>query len=126
MHDSMFSGYQYDYDKREIHLLLTNELNGIVQQIVLNNVILSQLQSCSFWHGGNAVYDICCYSEHPIFDQLNQIEVENIKNIGGSYLDMGINYIVFELQVNSGDSMCVICESVDYNVVPCITSSMCW
>ena len=115
MHDSIFSGYSYDYDKRTIHLTLLNELNNVIQKIVLNNVILSQLQSCSFWGGGNAIYYVCCYAEHALFDQLNQIKVANVHNIGGSYLDMEVNYIVFELQVNSGDSMCVICESVDYD-----------
>ena len=117
MHDSIFFGYCYDYDKRTIHLTLLNELKNVIQKIVLNNVIISQLQGCSFWGGGNAIYYVCCYAEHPLFDQLNQIKAENIRNIEGSYLDMGINYIVFELQVNSGDSMCVICESVDYDEV---------
>ena len=114
IHDSIFLGYHYDYDKRTIQLTLLNELNNIVQRIVLNNVILSQIQSCSFWGDGNAIYYLRCYAEHPFFDQLNHIKTDNIRNIDGSRLDMGITYIVFELQVNSGDSMCVVCESVDY------------
>lgn len=116
-HDCIVSGYCYDYEKRTIQLVLTSPLTGVNKKFVLNNVILSQFQSCSFWHGGNAVYYVGCHTEHPFWGQLEQVKKENAQNIEGSYLDMGIDYIVFELLINSGDSMYVICESVDYEEV---------
>lgn len=116
IHDSVFSGYHCDYAERKIKLSLLNKIAGVSQQFVLNNVILSQFQNCSFWGGGNAIYYICCYTEHPFFEELNQIKAENIRNVEGSCLDMGVKYIVFELLLNSGCSMYAVCESVDYEV----------
>ena len=118
MHDSMFSGYYCDYDKRKIQISLWNGIEGVSQQFVLNNVILSQFQNCAFWGGGNTIYYICCYTEHPFFDQLTRIKAENMKNVDGSYLDMGTEFIVLELLLNSGGSLHAVCESVDYEVLP--------
>ena len=39
IHDSVFSGYHCDYDERKIQLSLLNEIEGVSQQFVLNNVI---------------------------------------------------------------------------------------
>lgn len=117
MHDSVFSGYSYDYEKQEIHLSLLNEIERVKQHFVLTNVILSQFQDCAFWGGGNAVYHICCYAEHPFFEQLHQIKAENIRNVEGSRLDEKTRYIVFELQVNSGYTLHAICESVLYEKI---------
>lgn len=117
MHDSVFSGYNYDYEKQEIRLSLLNKNESVMQHFVLTNVVLSQFQDCAFWGGGNAVYYICCYAEHPFFEQLHQIKAENIRNVEGSRLDEGTRYIVFELQVNSGYIMHAICESVYYEEI---------
>lgn len=114
VHDCVFSGFKYDYDNRAVMFEMINQFDGIVLSFQLNNVIMFNMQSCSFWHGGNAVYHIRCYSEHPFFQQLDVVRNENISNLSGSYLDLGINYIVFSLQVNSGDIYLAICESVEY------------
>lgn len=113
-HDCMFSGFSYDYDDRTIQFKMIRPLDNIVQYFQLNNVVLFNVQSCSFWHGGNAVYDACCYSEHPFFQQLDILRNENVNNLSGSYLDTEIKYIVFSLEINSGDTFLAICESVEY------------
>ena len=118
MHDSSFTGYVYNYSERTINMSLVNTFRGIAQSIALNNIILFQLQSCSFWGGGNAIYDTNCYTEHQFLNQLRKAKEENLENFEGSRLDMGIEYIVFELTLNSGDVMHVVCESIDYEERP--------
>lgn len=115
-HDFKFSGLEYNYEKRTVRFKLIHTVSNAVQLFLLNNVVLFDMQSCSFWHGGNSVYYIQCHREHPFFQHLDKIQEENLNNISGSYLDTQKKYIVFELQINSGDQFLAICESVDYVV----------
>lgn len=118
IHDSSFSGYSYDYDERRISISLLNAFRGVEQGIKLNNVIFIQFQSCSFWGGGNAVYTAKCHTEHRVLNQLEEIKSENTRHFEGSRLDTVKRYIVFELLLNSGDTMHVVCESIDYEELP--------
>ena len=119
-HDCTFSGFTYDYENRTVQFCMNNCFNRIEQSFKLNNVVLFKLQSCSFWHGGNAVYDICCYQEHLFLRELEAIREENRDNIPGSFLDSETEFIVFELQINSGDILLAICESVEYDKKECV------
>jgi hypothetical protein len=114
-HDCMFSGFVYNYDKRTVEFEMVNPSKDIVQLFRLEQVILFQMQGCSFWHGGNSVYHICCYSKHPFLQQLEKIKQENINLIDGSFLDGDQQHIVFELQINSGDVFLAVCKNVSYS-----------
>jgi len=121
-HDSIFSGFHYDYDNRTVLFRLVRWQEGITQCFRLNNVILFNMQSCDFWHGGDRIYDTCCYSEHPFFQQLATVQRENANNFSGSYLDTDTKYIVFALQIVSGDEFLAICENVEYSIEDGITA----
>ena len=61
--------------------------------------------------------------------KINSINKERIEDIylhdsvysgytyKNSFLDRGITYIALRIEINSGDTLLIICECIDYNVV---------
>ena len=114
IHDSEFSGYSYDYEKRKAFFSCRNSFMKKAQTFSFQNVILVHLQSCSFWHGGNAIawMEISDRNEH--LDVLLKYQQSNSEKFKDSFLDQGIPYFVVEFVINSGDSLIIVCESVIY------------
>ncbi len=114
LHDSIFEGFNYNYDDREISFLCKHYYVNKIYNFRFHNVIYSKLQSCFFWGGGNCVYDIYCTETPDEFKKLIH-DVQTNKHIyfEHSYLDRGINYVTIEIMINSGDSLIIICESVE-------------
>ena len=84
---------------------------------LFENVIYCRMQSCSFWHGGNSIMGISL-DEQPIqMAELISIQNEHKDLYKNSFLDRGITYIALRIEINSGDTLLIICECIDYNVV---------
>lgn len=121
IHDWIFSGFQYLYGVKQnikkIVIELISEDRSQLMRCELNGVILQEFQGCSFWGGGNAVYYANCYKNHPFLERM-QAAQKNAKDNSGHIceIDTRIAYIVFELTVNCGDELAVICESVEYEI----------
>lgn len=115
VHDSLFKGYSYDYQKRQITFSCENHYLKKSFNFEFSNVIFSKLQSCCFW-GANCfyIYDIELKENTDDFKQL--MNIKNIKPdwFKHSYLDKNnIKYITVEILLNSGDTLLIICESVN-------------
>ena len=56
--------------------------------------------------------------EQPI-QMAELISIQNQHNdlYENSFLDRGITYIALRIEINSGDTLLIICECIDYNVV---------
>lgn len=114
IHDSDYVGFSYDYDKRKVFLTCDNAYLKKRFYFEFNNVILCNMQSCGFWGGGNSIYSIWLEQSCPAFEELMDIQDENKESYAMSYLDMGIDYLSIKCQINSGDVLLVICESLDF------------
>ena len=113
IHDSDFEGFCYDYDKRQIKLSCKNLFLEKIFHFTFDNVIYSGLQSCTFWHGGNSIYDIYLEDNLPEMDRLMEIQNANSEMYAGSRLDDGTNYIPVKFEINSGDTLLIICEAME-------------
>lgn len=114
LHDAIFEGFNYDYDKREICFTCKHYDTNKIYNFKFHNVIYSKLQSCSFWNGGNSVYDIYSTEMPDEFTQLIQdIQNNAAINFEVSYLNRGITYIAIETTINSGDTLLIVCENVE-------------
>lgn len=112
IHDSVLVNVSYDYNKRQFHITCDLPWEEKKALFVMNNVIHCEIQSCSFWHGGNNV--MCVYAENssPRLDELIQIKSDN--NYSLTYLDEGVEYITVIFLLNSGDTIQFICEYFTY------------
>ncbi len=114
LHDAIFEGFNYNYDKREICFICKHYYKNKIYNFKFHNVIYSKLQSCSFWNGGNSVYDIYNTETPYEFTKL----IQDIKNNAAinfevSYLNRGITYIAIEVMINSGDALLIVCENAE-------------
>ena len=114
IHDSTFDGFFYNYTKRQIDLVCNNTLRKVRFHFQFNNTLSCYLQSCSFWHGGNSVMDVCVEKNSPQMDELNKLQEQHKEIYEGSYLDRGIIYMQVKFLLNSGDTLLVICENIHF------------
>lgn len=114
IHDSEFNGFAYDYEHRQITMSCNNIFLKRSYILVFENVVLMHLQSCSFWHGGNSIMWINVIEDNEHLCDLYHIQNSNPELYCGSQLDKGINYITMELTINSGDTLLISCESLNY------------
>ncbi len=114
IHDSVFTGFDYDYTNRKIHFKCENSYYKRFD-FKFHNVILCDMQSCSFWHGGNAILDMFIEDTTPQMDELLKIQKEHQELYEDSYLDRGILYLQIKFQMNSGDVLLVICEYLEFD-----------
>ena len=114
IHDSKFTGYLYDYDKRQISFSCNNIFLKKEFSFLFQNVILCEMQSCSFWHGGDSILVISLVDNPPQLKQLMKVQSENQELYRDSYLDKGISYLSVQFEMNSGDTLLIICESFDW------------
>lgn len=129
LHDSIFCGFTYDYEKRQIEFSckgfelkkrenLQSETDDTdmlprIYNFQFNNIVLCDMQSCVFWGKSSRIYGVWVEEQSPKFDELMEIQKANAENYQGSYLDKEIKYFAFILQMISGDILTIVCESVD-------------
>lgn len=114
-HDAWFQGFNYDYANRRITFSMEDEWEYDHFDLVFNNVIYFEAQSLSLWGGGVNLYHAHVRDELPELDKLYALRDKN--DFGHSELDANIDFIGIELIVNSGDTLLIICESVDVDAV---------
>ena len=110
IHDSIFVGFSYDYDKRVIYLNCDNYYNLKKQfKFEFHNVIWCGMQSCLFWGGGNSIMDIHLEEPCAKMEELYRISDEMRPP---SYMDRSISYLPVGFLLNSGDTLLIICEAM--------------
>ena len=114
IHDSEFFGYCYNYSKRQISFLCDDLYYRKRTQLIFSNVILSNLQSCSFWHSGSSILYVNLEENPSQLQELMEIQKEKQDIYEGSYLDRGIKYLPIVFQLNSGDTLLIICETMEW------------
>ena len=117
IHDSIFYGYQCDYNNRTISFFCENKPSGKKTYFKFNNVIFCSMQSCLFWGGGNNIIDL--YVKENEIEKEQLIEIQKCNKVYHDFsrlLKEGAFFTV-ELQINSGDTLTIICEDLDYNIL---------
>ena len=117
VHDCVFSGFSYDYENRKVDFVLVDPIARIDHVFCFENVIFIDLQSCSFWHGGCNVIDMYV-NELPLAQERYwKDEAGKHDWYIGSQLGKGIAYISVGLQLNSGDTLDIISETLCYSKI---------
>lgn len=114
IHDSIFTGFDYDYINRKICFICENPYLNRKFYFEFYNVLLFDMQSCSFWHGGNRILDIFIEKATPQMNELLEIQKQHQELYEGSYLDRKILYLQIKFQINSGDVLLIICEYIEF------------
>lgn len=112
IHDSEFTGFEYDYDKREIRIFCDNYYPNERNRLFFKNVIFCEMQSCEFWGMGNRILEIWAEENTKQIKDLMK-KFEESKQPGDiCRLVNGTKYLEIGLLLNSGDTMLIICESL--------------
>lgn len=120
VHDSVFYGFEYNYSEKQIKFNCDYSFERTNHSFVFNNVIFFNVQTCFFWCvGGPNILWLSVKDESSYMDELNKVQTENEKLYKYSCLDRDICYLQLEFQLNSGDTIFIICESVDVEETPC-------
>lgn len=108
IHDSEFTGYQYDYDKHQIQLTCENYYLKKTFHFVFHNVVYHNMQSCSFWGSGNSI--LCVYlGDRALHDIDLPIADGALHNPNPCRKFEKHMQVVLEL--NSGDIFNVFCDN---------------
>ena len=114
IHDSFYDGFQYDYESRTIKLCCENYYLKKTFTFIFHNVILFEMQRCTFWGTGNRIRYISITDDPSFVGQYQELHQKEETWIKNSCLDQGIVYMPIEIQINSGDMLYLLCESVDF------------
>lgn len=112
VHDSVFSGFEYRKNESVLEMTCVREADGRPIRFRFENVAGVQLQSCTFWSGGNSV--MCVYAEDngTLLEAFRRKQAENEELYSGSKLAKGTPFIIVTFEINSGDTLSVCCETV--------------
>ena len=113
IHDGDFTGYSYSYSAKSILLTCVNRFTGKRIHLKFMNVIYSWLQSCSFWCGGNSILWLKIKENDAGLDSLYELQNKNKEEFALSDLDQGIEYVVIEITINSGDKLLIASQWVE-------------
>lgn len=116
IHDSIFTGFSYDYDKKHILLKCQNLYLNKVFNFAFNNVIVTNMQTCGFWGiGANAIYAIDVLDKFHQLDELMELKKTKPDWFNNSALDTDKLLIIVQIIINSGDTITIVCSTVDFN-----------
>lgn len=113
VHDFVFNGFLYDYNDRRVLFECENFYLQKKINFSFNNVILFDMQSCDFWHGGNRIYDIIVTDQSMKIESLVREQEQQGMSVKNSYIDKFISYISISFILVSGDVLNITCESMD-------------
>lgn len=114
LHDGVFEGYQYHYEKRQIEMSCIDGFFTKRIHLVFNNVIFSEMQSCEFWGSCARIYEIWHEDESFQMKYLQDILKSDKNKYDINQLTEGIDFIQVKIQIISGDTLFIICESLDW------------
>lgn len=112
LHDSIFSGFVYDYETQTVKLSCENHLESKHFELAFKQVVAINVQSCCFWGQSNRIYDVWIDEDPEYFEKLLHIQAENAERYSLSNLDRGASYISVVIQLISGDDIHITCESI--------------
>ena len=119
VHDSVFYGFEYNYSEKQIKFNCDYSFERTNHSFVFNNVIFLNVQTCFFWcDGGSNILWLSVEDDSVYMDELYRLKAKN-EPCYNSCLDKDISYLQLEFQLNSGDTIFIICESVDVEETPC-------
>lgn len=114
---SPFSGFHYDYDQSKVKLKGENLYLRKGMKLEFENVIGIHMQACGFWGGGNSILGI-----YPGDGQLlarYRETAQNNKNFDfADLIDPENEFIEFEIEINSGGNLLVVCEALHAEEFP--------
>lgn len=112
LHDSIYSGFVYDYETQMVKMSCENHLESKRIALTFQRVVALNAQSCCFWGASNRIYDVWIDEEPEYFSKLLHIQAENARQYSLSNLDRGVSYISIAIQLISGDVIQITCESI--------------
>lgn len=117
LHDFTFSGFHYDYDQGKLKLKCEKRYLRKGMKLEFENVIGIHMQACGFWGGGNSILGI-----YPGDGQLlarYRETAQNNKNFNfADLIDPENEFIEFEIEINSGGNLLVVCEALHAEEFP--------
>lgn len=116
LHDSIFQGFCYDYESREISFACYNPHQRTKHSILLKNIVAFNVQSCEFWGAESRIYDIWIDKEPTYFEQLLQLQKLHKQEYEFSCLDKGVSYISVVIQLVSGDEFKFTCQTIEVEI----------
>lgn len=115
IHDSEFTGYVFDYNKRNVTFSCQNIFTRKRLLFEFQNVIIIHSQSCNFWNGGSSIMWMDLIDENEYYHQMISLQSQNAIRFRGSQLDKHIPYISVQFTINSGDTLLITCERIICN-----------
>lgn len=117
LHDFTFSGFHYDYDQGKVKMKGENLYLRKGMELEFENVIGIHMQACGFWGGGNSILRI-----YPGDGQLLARYGETAQNNKNfdfvDLIDPENEFIEFEIEINSGGNLLVVCEALHAEEFP--------
>ena len=111
--DYIFEGFSYEYNADTLTFSCLDQTENKQYHVSFRQAVLFNMQSCSLWGGGNAIYCIYYQDESHVLTQLRQIKSNNLGKLDKSKLDHEVDYLCISVCLNSGDELVVLCESVE-------------
>lgn len=117
LHDFTFSGFHYDYDQGKLKLKCEKRYLRKGMKLEFENVIGIHMQACGFWGGGNSILGI--YSGDGQLLERYRETAQNNKNFNfADLIDPENEFIEFEIEINSGGNLLVVCEALHAEEFP--------
>ena len=117
VHDSVFMGFNYDYNNQKILLKLTDNYEMKNHEFSFHNVYFTEIQSCDSWGKSPHVFELTLLSENNIiFTKLN--ERVRSEHYPSSRLEGLERLVVIEFLLTSGDTLIIACEYIDILETP--------
>ena len=113
IHDALFDGFSYDYERRTIRMVCSKPWEYWRVSLCFENVIFFSHQSCDFWGRGGNVMWLSVVENPEALQKLLAKQAEDPNLYQHSWLDRGIDYLALELVTNSGSELLVICEALE-------------
>lgn len=110
-HDSVFSGFVCDYDRRQVRFDLRHGWSGKRYHLCFRSVVALEMQGCAFWGCGNSVYHLWIDENPDYFHRFAERHREDSYKC--SLLDEGTCFMSVIMQLHSGDELRLTCESVE-------------
>ena len=112
LHDSIYSGFVYDYETQSIMLSCENHCENRCFDLTFRKVVALNAQNCCFWGSSNRIYGAWIDDKPEYFEKLLYIQAENAELFSLSKLDRGVSYVSITIQLISGDEIHITCESI--------------
>ena len=120
LHDAVFEGFSYVYEKREIRFDCTHDWLKKRNAFRFSNVIFFEMQGCRFWGPCANIYHGWVEENAEPFQRLLEMQREDEEKApkdgdrSYSLLADGTEYFAVCIQMLSGDKLLIICESIDW------------